>query len=213
MAKNFDSVFFTAGWPVPVTAFWSATKWVKFKNYCTGERISPLNMTPVVWKVSLLEISTILATPWPKISIRSFSPLGDLYQGLHFEVRWNVSDLQIFALERGCCSGTQRQWSRKYLSLKFQPCWPLHGQKFRFGLFYLRASGTRTWDCILMCYEMGQIYKFFPWGENFAPVHDASGLESIPPGNSIHFSRPWPKILIRSFWLMGDQYQGLHFEV
>ncbi len=37
---------------------------------------------------------------------------------------------------------------------------------------------------------MGQIYKFLPWRENFAPEHDASGLESIPPGNVTHFGRP-----------------------
>ncbi len=35
-------------------------KWVKFPNFCPGERISLRNMTPVVSKVSLLEISPIL---------------------------------------------------------------------------------------------------------------------------------------------------------
>ncbi len=37
---------------------------------------------------------------------------------------------------------------------------------------------------------MGQISKFLSWKENFAPEHDASGLESIPPGNFTHFCRP-----------------------
>ncbi len=37
---------------------------------------------------------------------------------------------------------------------------------------------------------MGQISKFLPWRENFAPEHDSSGLESIPPGNFTHFCRP-----------------------
>ncbi len=37
---------------------------------------------------------------------------------------------------------------------------------------------------------MGQISSFLPWGENFAPEHDANGLESIPPGNLTHFGRP-----------------------
>ncbi len=37
--------------------------------------------------------------------------------------------------------------------------------------------------------EMGQISKFLLWGENFAPEHDASGLESIRPGNFTHFFR------------------------
>ncbi len=36
---------------------------------------------------------------------------------------------------------------------------------------------------------MGQISKFLSWRENFAPVLDASGLESIPPGNFTHFGR------------------------
>ncbi len=37
---------------------------------------------------------------------------------------------------------------------------------------------------------MGQISKFFPWRENFGSEHDASGLESIPPGNFTHFCCP-----------------------
>ncbi len=37
---------------------------------------------------------------------------------------------------------------------------------------------------------MGQISKFLLWRENFAPEHDASGLESIPPGNFTHLGRP-----------------------
>ncbi len=37
---------------------------------------------------------------------------------------------------------------------------------------------------------MGQISKFLPWRENFALENDASGLESIPPGNFTHFGRP-----------------------
>ncbi len=37
---------------------------------------------------------------------------------------------------------------------------------------------------------MGQIFKFLPWRENFAPERDASGLESSPPGNFTHFGRP-----------------------
>ncbi len=37
---------------------------------------------------------------------------------------------------------------------------------------------------------MGQISKFLPWRENFAPEHDASDLESIPRGNFTHFGRP-----------------------
>ncbi len=36
---------------------------------------------------------------------------------------------------------------------------------------------------------MGQISKFLPWRENFTLEHDASGLESIPPGNFTHFGR------------------------
>ncbi len=35
--------------------------------------------------------------------------------------------------------------------------------------------------------QMGQISKFLLWRENFAPEHEASGLESIPPANFIHF--------------------------
>ncbi len=34
---------------------------------------------------------------------------------------------------------------------------------------------------------MGQISKFLPRRENFAPEHDTSGLESIRPGNFTHF--------------------------
>ncbi len=37
---------------------------------------------------------------------------------------------------------------------------------------------------------MVQISKFLPWRENFGAEHDASGLESIPPGNFTHFCRP-----------------------
>ncbi len=37
---------------------------------------------------------------------------------------------------------------------------------------------------------MGQISTFLPWREDFAPEHDASDLESIPPGNFTHFGRP-----------------------
>ncbi len=37
---------------------------------------------------------------------------------------------------------------------------------------------------------MGQISKFLPWRENFAPEYDASCLESIRSGNFTHFSRP-----------------------
>ncbi len=73
-------------------------------------------------------------------------------------------------------------------SWKFHPFWTPHGQKFWFGLFDHRA--TRIWDCILRCDKMGQISTFLPWRENFAPVHDASGLECIPPGNFTHFCRP-----------------------
>ncbi len=40
---------------------------------------------------------------------------------------------------------------------------------------------------------MGQISKFLPWRENFAPECDASGLESTPPGNFTHFCRPMVK--------------------
>ncbi len=36
---------------------------------------------------------------------------------------------------------------------------------------------------------MGQISKFLPWRENFTPEHDATGIESIPPGNFTHFCR------------------------
>ncbi len=36
---------------------------------------------------------------------------------------------------------------------------------------------------------MGQISKFFPWRENFAPEYDASRLESIYPGSFTHFCR------------------------
>ncbi len=37
---------------------------------------------------------------------------------------------------------------------------------------------------------MGKISKFLPWREKFASEHDASGLESISPGNFTHFCRP-----------------------
>ncbi len=37
---------------------------------------------------------------------------------------------------------------------------------------------------------MGRISKFLPWRENFGLEHDASGLESLPPGNFTHFCRP-----------------------
>ncbi len=37
---------------------------------------------------------------------------------------------------------------------------------------------------------MGQIYKFLLWRENSTLEHDASGLESIPPENFIHFGLP-----------------------
>ncbi len=70
--KNFNLVFLPDGQPEPGIAFLGATKWVKFLNFCPEERISLWNMTPVVSKVSLLEISSILAAPWPKITIRSF---------------------------------------------------------------------------------------------------------------------------------------------
>ncbi len=100
-------------------------KWFKFHNFCPGERISLRNITPVVSKVSLVEISPILAAPRPKL---------------------------------------------------------------RIVLFDRRA--TKTWDRILGCDKMGQISKFLPWRENFAPEHDASGLGSIPPGNFTHFGRP-----------------------
>ncbi len=99
-----------------------------------------------------------------------------------------LSPAEIFALKREFHSRTWRQCSRKYPSWKFYPFWQPQARKFRFGLFDRRA--TTTWDCILMCDKMGQIYKFFSWRENFVSTHDASGLESIPPGNFTHFCRP-----------------------
>ncbi len=110
-----------------------------------GKRISLRNMTPVVSKVSLLEISPIFATPHPKILIRSFWPSCNPNLGSHFEVRRNASKFQIFALEREFCSGTWRQWSQKYPSWKFHPFWPTHGQKLRFGRFDPRASKWWFW--------------------------------------------------------------------
>ncbi len=50
--ENFDSVFLTVVRPEPGIAFWGTTKWVKFPNFCPGERILLPNMTPVVSKVS-----------------------------------------------------------------------------------------------------------------------------------------------------------------
>ncbi len=48
-----------------------------------------------------------------------------------------------------------------------------------------------TWNHILRWDKVGQISKFLPWRENFAPEHDAIGLESIPPPrNFTHFGRP-----------------------
>ncbi len=121
MPENFDSVFLTVVLSEPEIAFWDATKWVKFPNLWPGERILLQNMTPVASKVSLLEISPIFATPRPKISIWSFWPLCYQNLGSHFEVRRNWSNFHMFALERECCSGTWRQWSRKYLFWKFHP--------------------------------------------------------------------------------------------
>ncbi len=40
---------------------------------------------------------------------------------------------------------------------------------------------------------MGEISKFLPWRENFAPEHDAIGLEIIPSGNFPYFCRPTPE--------------------
>ncbi len=37
---------------------------------------------------------------------------------------------------------------------------------------------------------MGQVSKFLPWRENFAPEYGASFLESIHPGNFTPFWRP-----------------------
>ncbi len=65
---------------------------------------------------------------------------------------------------------------------------PPISRKCRFGLFDRRATGT--WDRILRCDKMGQISTFWPWRDYFVPEHDASGLESIPPGNFTHFGRP-----------------------
>ncbi len=60
---------------------------------------------------------------------------------------------------------------------------------------------------------MGQISTFLPWRENFAPEHDASGLESIPPGNFSHFGRRTAENLDLVFLLSCDQNLGSHFEV
>ncbi len=66
-AKNFDLAFLTIVRPEPGIAFRGAMRCVKFPKFCPGERISLLNMTPVVSKISLLEISPILAALKPKI--------------------------------------------------------------------------------------------------------------------------------------------------
>ncbi len=116
MTKNFDSVCLTFVRPEPVIAFWGATKWIKFPNFCPGKRILLQNMTPVVSKVSLLEILPIFAAPQPKISIRTFWLLCDQNLGSHFEVRRNGLNFQIFSLEKEFCNGTWCHWSRKYPS-------------------------------------------------------------------------------------------------
>ncbi len=69
--------------------------------------------------------------------------------------------------------------------------------KSMFGRFDRRA--TRTWGRILRGDEIGQISKFLPWRENFAPEHDASCLESIPRRNFTHFGRPTAENYERSF--------------
>ncbi len=79
----------------------------------------------------------------------------------------------------------------KVSSLEISPILVAHGRKFWFDLFGLRA--TRTWDRILRCDKIGQISKCLLWRENFATEHDASGPESIPPGNFTHFCRPTVK--------------------
>ncbi len=58
---------------------------------------------------------------------------------------------------------------------------------------------------------MGQISTFLPWRENFDPEHDASGLESIPPGNFTHFGRPTAENLDLVFLTIVQQEHGIAF--
>ncbi len=58
---------------------------------------------------------------------------------------------------------------------------------------------------------MGQISKFLPWRENFALEHDASGLESIPPGNFTHFGRPTPENFDSVFLTVVRPESGIAF--
>ncbi len=58
---------------------------------------------------------------------------------------------------------------------------------------------------------MGQISKSFPWRENFATEHDASGLESIPPGNFTHFGLPEAKNFDSVFLTIVQPEPGIAF--
>ncbi len=174
--------------------FWGATKWVKFPHFCLEEIISFRNITPVVPTVSLLEISPILATPWPKILIQSFWPTCDQDLGSHFEVRQNGSNFQMFSLEREFRSGTWPRSSRKYPSWKFHPFLPPHARKLWFGLFDRHA--TRTWPGIAF-WGATKYVKFpnFCQGErilhgNMTPVVSKVSLLEISP----ILAAPWPKI-------------------
>ncbi len=124
---------------------------------------------------------------WPQISIRSFWLACDQNLGTHLERRRNGPNFQIFALEMEFCSGTWRKWSRKYPSWKFLPFLPPHGRKFRFSLFDRRA--TRTWDPILRCDEMGQIFQIFALEREFRF------------GTWCQWSRKYPSWKFQPFWL------------
>ncbi len=77
--------------------------------------------------------------------------------------------------------GTLRLWCVKFLARIFYSFWAPHSRKLRIGLFDRRAT------------KFGQLSKFFPWGEYFAPELDASGSGSFTPGFFTHFGRPTGK--------------------
>ncbi len=64
---------------------------------------------------------------------------------------------------------------------------------------FLTGVRLEPGNVILRCDQMGQIFKFLPWREYFAPELDASSPQSFSPEFFNHFGHPRPKILIWSF--------------
>ncbi len=69
----------------------------------------------------------------------------------------------------------------------------------------------------MRCDQMGQISKFFPWREYFAPELYACEPKSFPPGFFTHFGRPTDKnydsVSLTEVRPNGSNFQNFHLEI